>query len=139
MSDQPSLVFPNNLIIDVSDIMYDFMEPYKPGGRYDSFDYTYMKRVLSALSTAFMTSNYFEHRLNRVMYYFTDCTLIYSDETYDPSRLMDLARKVAERIFTILLSYGAYVNGVFPYRFADLMPDMAMVLVYQPIELMRMD
>ncbi len=130
--DQPKLFFPDHILIHVGDVMFDFMEPYKPGGRYDEYDRLFMKRVMQALSPAFIDTGYYEPTLNRMMGNFGDPSLIYSDETYDPGTAIKNAYRLAGNVYQTLQMHGAYVRGVFPYMFYDLTPGLAAVFRFLP-------
>ena len=126
----PEIQFPNTLIVGVGDEMFDFMEPFKPGGVYNEYDRLFMKRTLHAVSTAFQVHGRFTHAMTFSMGVFADNTIQYSDDTYNPNKLIDNVNKLATRIFQWLNNNKAYVGGVFPYVFHDLTPSLAIIFRY---------
>lgn len=126
------LVYSEYIFIHVGDVISDFMDQFKTICRYDSFDHIFMKRVLQNISPAFIHRTSYENNLNYVMGNFSDTALIYSDDTYDPSRTIKAAYKLANHIFSTLQINGAYVDDMFPYMFHDLTPALAAVFKFYP-------
>lgn len=126
------IVFPTEVILDLRESLIDFMEPYKVFGQYEKFDYIYMRRVIQAISPALIHEATFELRLNQTMGNFLDTSLIYSDETYNPSLTSKNVEKLTRMLFCTLQMHGAYLNGFFPYMFYDLTNELAGVFRFVP-------
>lgn len=130
--EQSQLVYPHTIIVDLSDELFDFMDHYKPGGRYDNYDYSFMSKAMQALSPAFCHQQYHDQLLSNAMVYFADCSVHYSDETYAPNKTIDDAYKLAGKVFDKLRLHGAYINGVFPYSVDVVAGDLAVIFRFNP-------
>ncbi len=125
-------VYSEYVFIHVGDALSDFMEQFKTIYRYDKYDQFYISNVLLNLSPAFIYRPNFEFVLQQTMGNFTDTSLIYSDETYDPSKTIRAARELATKIFETLQINGAYVQDMFPYDFYGITPALAVIFKHNP-------
>lgn len=132
MEQQNQNNFPTSIFIHVGDALFDFMEPYKPDGKYDTYDYLFMKRVLAALMPALQSSTHYNFNINQAVGLFNHPSLIYSDDTYNPARAMDKGYKLAHSVYSALVLNRAYEKNIFPYVFHDLSPDLTAVFRFSP-------
>lgn len=121
------VVFPTTVIVDCKEPLEELMSEYCPTGKYDRYDYTFMWRILYAIAPSFTCPAYFVEMFQRSSVYFSDATINYSDEAYDPNKLIKLAQRLSERILAELTRHKAYVNGQFPYVFVEVTPDLSLI------------
>ena len=114
------VTLPQNIILDVGNIVSEFMGIYLPGGGpLSNSDKVFVEEVLTVIAPALIDSKNFEYALNQSMVYFADNTIHYQDniEQNDRWLLAESASIMAQAIFMKLNLHGAYINGFFPYVF----------------------
>lgn len=124
--------FPTNFLLDIHEVVLEFMSIYKPSEPLDRQDLIFVEEVLTAIHPAFIDFQKFEMTITDTMKYFADGTINYSDEHYNPSLLSNAAYRMGQSIVLKLLMTGAYVGGFFPYVFKQLTPDHVLVFEFAP-------
>ncbi len=124
--------FPDFFILETSDVIDSFMEPYNPNRKYGDYDKLFIKRLLSNICQAWICQDEYKLRVDLIMGRFSDPDLIYSDETYNPRLAMKNAYNLSHAMFERINLQQAFINGIFPYMFYDLTPGMAAIFKHQP-------
>lgn len=127
------IIFPQTLIIDIYDIVSEFMSIYlHGGGPLSKYDKVFVEEVLTIICPTLIDFRNFEQALNQNMIYFADNTIHYQDNIGDQHLLMEAVSIMAQAILMKLRLHGAYVNGFFPYVFKQMTDSRAIIFELAP-------
>lgn len=123
-----NLAFPRSVIIDIDDLVKEFISVWKPGGcPLDGNDFCFIEEVLTAIHRSFIDFNTFEYELNQTMALFADNTIHYHEGDFNPGILIASVFQFAQNIVIKLKHRGAYIDNMFPYVFRQLTNDYAVI------------
>lgn len=128
-----NLTFPKSVIIDIDDIVKEFISVWKPGGcPLDGNDFCFVEEVLTSVHRSFIDLNSFEYELNQTIALFADNTIHYHEGDFNPGILIAAVFQLAQSIVVKLQQRGAYINNMFPYVFRQFTNDYAVIFELAP-------